>query len=65
MQEVGVDVTYASQMFIVEQINYHRKMAEKLETLYHQCWPTNSGEQAQGKSHYCFDVLFINGYCFS
>lgn len=50
MQEVGTDVNYASQVFIVEQINYHRKMAEKLEALYHQCWPANTNEQpSQGE----------------
>ena len=45
MQEVGTDMNYVSQVFIVEQINYHRKMAEKLESLYHQCWPANATEQ--------------------
>ena len=46
MQEVGTDMNYVSQVFIVEQINYHRKMAEKLESLYHQCWPAaNASEQ--------------------
>lgn len=38
-QELGVDMTHSSQVFLVEQINFHRKMAERLERLYHECWP--------------------------
>ena len=30
------------QVFLVEQINFHRKMADKLEKLYHDCWPNVS-----------------------
>jgi len=43
-QELGVDINYASQNFIVEQINFHRKMTERLEQLYQKCWPTVSAE---------------------
>ena len=39
-QEFGVDMDYVSQVFLVEQINFHRKMSEKLLELYHDCWPT-------------------------
>ena len=31
---------YVSQVFLVEQINFHRKMSEKLLELYHDCWPS-------------------------
>ena len=43
-QELGLDLNYVSQVFLVEQMNYHKKMYEKLEEVYHQCWP--AGEQA-------------------
>ena len=41
-QELGIDINYASQKFLVEQINFHRRMTERLEQLYHKCWPQNS-----------------------
>eukprot|EP00092_Neocalanus_flemingeri_P021416 GFUD01023219.1.p1 GENE.GFUD01023219.1~~GFUD01023219.1.p1 ORF type:complete len:563 (-),score=160.59 GFUD01023219.1:67-1755(-) len=41
-QELGVDMTHTSQVFLAEQINFHRKMADKLEKLYHDCWPNLS-----------------------
>ena len=49
-QEVGADLNYVSQVFLVEQIQFHRKMAEKLEGLYHECWPTDGDQSHQGKS---------------
>jgi len=45
-QEVGADLNYVSQVFLVEQIQFHRKMAEKLEGLYHNCWPSAEGDQS-------------------
>ena len=39
-QEFGADMNYISQVFVAEQINFHRKMSEKLTELYQNCWPT-------------------------
>ena len=41
-QELGLDINYASQKFLVEQINFHRKITERLEELYNKCWPEGS-----------------------
>ena len=38
-QEMAVDMTHASQVFLVEQISFHRKMADRMEKLYYDCWP--------------------------
>jgi len=38
-QEMAVDMTHTSQLFLVEQIKFHRMMADKLEKLYYDCWP--------------------------
>ena len=35
------------QVFLVEQINFHRKMADKLEALYHTCWPADQAAAGQ------------------
>jgi len=42
-QEMQSDMMYMSQTFLVEQINFHRNMAEKLEKLYYECWPSPNG----------------------
>ena len=38
-QEMAVDMTDSSQLFLVEQIKFHRMMADRLEKLYYDCWP--------------------------
>ena len=38
-------MTHASQVFLVEQISFHRKMAERLEKLYHDCWPNQAAAE--------------------
>ena len=38
-QEMAVDMTHASQVFLVEQISFHRKMADRMEKLYYDCCP--------------------------
>eukprot|EP00091_Calanus_sinicus_P013581 TRINITY_DN30112_c0_g1_i1.p2 TRINITY_DN30112_c0_g1~~TRINITY_DN30112_c0_g1_i1.p2 ORF type:complete len:114 (-),score=36.31 TRINITY_DN30112_c0_g1_i1:163-504(-) len=44
-QEMGVDMTHASQVFLAEQISFHRKVAERLEGLYHECWPSQAATE--------------------
>ena len=34
-----------SQMFLVEQINFQRQIADRLEKLYYECWPGAAGEE--------------------
>jgi len=38
LQEVQADLDHAAQTFVVEQINHHRELMSRLETLYSQCW---------------------------
>ena len=33
------------QMFLVEQINFQRQIADRLEKLYYECWPGAAGEE--------------------
>eukprot|EP00092_Neocalanus_flemingeri_P075895 GFUD01094088.1.p1 GENE.GFUD01094088.1~~GFUD01094088.1.p1 ORF type:complete len:536 (+),score=138.48 GFUD01094088.1:167-1774(+) len=44
-EELGNDMTHISQMFLVEQINLHRQLADRLEKLYYDCWPGAAGEE--------------------
>jgi len=37
-QEMTADFNYGCQSFLVEQIKFHRQMADKLEALYRNCW---------------------------
>ena len=47
-QTLGLDIDVASQIFVVEQINFHRQMTERLEQLYAKCWgATESGGTEQ------------------
>jgi len=59
-QELAVDMTHASQVFLIEQINFHRQMAEKLEKLYHDCWPNVSGEETIVKSEAATAAMVAN-----
>ena len=45
-QTLGLDINIASQIFVVEQINYHRQMTARLEQLYNKCWsqPESGGD---------------------
>ena len=45
-QTLGLDINIASQIFVVEQINFHRQMTARLEQLYAQCWgaPESGGK---------------------
>jgi len=43
-QEMAADFNYGCQSFLVEQIKFHRQMADKLEALYRNCWDGEGGE---------------------
>jgi len=40
--EISADIIHVSQTFVVEQINFYRQMAEHLEKLYYECWPSTT-----------------------
>jgi len=42
-QEMQADFNYGCQSFLVEQIKFHRQMADKLEALYRSCWDGEVG----------------------
>ena len=44
-QEATSDMTYATQIFLVEQIKFHRAIADQLEAVYLKCW---GGDGASG-----------------
>merc|ERR1711874_878753 len=41
-QELGIDMAQTSQLFLAEQIQFHRALCEQLEKLYAECWPESS-----------------------
>jgi len=50
-QELGIDMAHASQIFLTEQINFHRDICEKLEKLYYECWPAGEELSSVGVDH--------------
>ena len=46
-QSLGLDINIASQIFVVEQINFHREMTARLEQLYAKCWAPESGGKSK------------------
>lgn len=42
-QELAADLQHSSQVFLSEQIKFHRQMADRLEALYGDCWPSDGG----------------------
>ena len=38
-QELNKDFRNIGQTFLWEQIRFHRQLADRLETLYNDCWP--------------------------
>ena len=38
-QELNKDFRKIGQSFILEQIKFYRQLADRLETLYSDCWP--------------------------
>lgn len=55
-QETTGDVTYTAQTFLVEQIRFHRAMADKLEALYLGCWPGQGGGLSHGQEVFAEEV---------
>lgn len=45
-QELGIDMTQISQIFLAEQINFHRQVSDQLEKLYYECWPGQAGRES-------------------
>ena len=61
-QEMAVDMTPASQVFLVEQISFHRKIADWMEKLYYECWPCHEGVGLSSEAYKNVHKIDLNNF---
>ena len=58
-QELNKDFRKIGQTFLLEQIKFYRQLADRLETLYNDCWPHTWNQSQTESAPASYPVTYI------